>query len=134
MKTLGFNFTKISAEKINSLNKDTKITSGINISSIEESNFDLLKTKDSVLIVKWKFEISYNINVAKILFEGNLNVALDSKKSKEVLSKWKDKKLDEEFNLVILNIILKKCNIKALQFEEEFNLPTHFKLPSLKTK
>ena len=134
MKILGFNFTKINVEKKNNLSKDVKITSGINISSIEEAKSDILNTKDIILSVNWRFEVSYNPNLALISFEGNLLIALEPKKAKDILSKWKNTKLDDEFNIAVLNMILKKSNIKAIQFEEELGLPIHFKLPSLKSK
>jgi hypothetical protein len=65
-------------------------------------------------------------------FYGNLIISIESKESKEVLKQWKDKKLPEEFRLNIFNVILKKVSLKALQFEEELNLPPHIPLPSFK--
>jgi len=59
-------------------------------------------------------------------------MGLDPGKSKEVLKKWKDKEIPEDFRLVLFNIILKKSSLRALQLEEEMNLPTHFPLPSIK--
>jgi hypothetical protein len=46
-----------------------------------------------------------------------------------VLKKWKNKKIEDEVRVPLFNLILTKCNLKALQFEEEFGLPTHIPFP-----
>ena len=53
---------------------------------------------------------------------------------KEVLEDWKKKKLSDSFQEILFNIILRKANIKALELEEELNLPFHINLPSIKKK
>ena len=63
---------------------------------------------------------------------GNILISVDPKKGEEILKDWKNKKLNDGMRLVIFNSILSKANIKAIQLEEEFGLPIHFKLPSLK--
>jgi len=134
MKIAGFNFTKILAEKNNSNFEGLKIDSGINLESIEKINSKEIKSSDSFLIIKWSCEINYAPNIANISFSGNLVLSLEEKKAKEIISSWENKKLDQEFNMNVLNLILKKVNIKAVQLEDELNLPLHFKLPSLKSK
>ena len=44
----------------------------------------------------------------------------------------KDKKMPENFRMTLFNLILRKSSLKALQLEEEMNLPTHIQLPTLK--
>ena len=41
-------------------------------------------------------------------------------------------KIPEEYKLTIFNIIMKKSNLKAIQLEDEMNLPLHISLPSIK--
>lgn len=131
MKLAGFNFSKISVEKKKSDFKDLKIKSGIHIDEIKEI-ISPVKTNDTFLSVKWKFEVIYDKDIAELKFKGNVLVSIDQDKAKEVLTQWKEKKVDKDFNLAIINVILKKCNIKAVQYEDDFGLPLHFKLPSLK--
>jgi len=90
--------------------------------------------KEEVLAVKFNFGLDYEPEMAKIDLEGNLILSLDSKRAKDVLKQWKDKKMPEEFRLPLFNLILRKCSLKALQLEEEMNLPIHFQLPSLKVQ
>ena len=50
-----------------------------------------------------------------------------------ILKEWdKTKTLKKEIQLYIYNFVFTKCNIKALHFEEEFNLPPHINLPQIK--
>ncbi len=131
MNLAGFNFTKINAEKMGSFVKDTKINTSINIESIEEAkNFP--KMKDSFLLIKWKYSLQYSPNVSKFDFEGNMVISIEEKKCKEILKEWKNKKLNVEFNTMLINLIIKKANIKAINLEDEFGLPIHFKMPSVK--
>ena len=132
MKLIGFNFSKISIEKIEKISKDLKIDTSINIDSIENMKNELLKSKDLFLNIKFNYKINYKPNIAKIELVGNIALAIDSKLGKEILNDWKDKKIKDETRMIFFNAILKKSNIKALQLEEEMNLPTHFQLPSLK--
>ena len=132
MKIINFNYTKLLIEKISSEYKDLKIGSSVNIESIEEPDYTKIKTKDSFLIVKWNYNIDYTPGIANISFSGNMILSMEPKEVKEIIKKWKDKKMESEFNMFLVNIIMKKANIKALQFEDEFNLPTHFKLPSVR--
>jgi hypothetical protein len=132
MKIISFNYTKISVEKNSSNYKDLKIGTSVNIVSIEEPKNVSSSIKDSFVVVNWNYGITYNPGIANINFSGSMVLSMEPKEAKEVLKNWKDKKMDSDFNILLVNAIMKKTNIKALQFEEEFNLPTHFKLPSVK--
>ena len=135
MKLLGFNFNKISIEKFplkTEKAEGLKINTGISIKEITSVNADMFKTKDEFLGVKFSYDIHYDPDFAKIEFLGDLILSLDSKDAKEVLKEWKDKKFPEEFKIFVFNIILKKTNLKALELEEEMNLPLHWPLPSIK--
>ena len=132
MKLIGFNFTKISVEKLKNISKDLKIDTSINIDSIEELKNELLKSKDVFLNIKFNYKINYKPDIAIIELAGNIALAIDSKLGKEILKDWKDKKIKDETRITLFNAILRKSNIRALQLEEEMNLPTHFQLPSLK--
>jgi len=131
MKLAGFNFTKINAEKIKDNFKDLKIETKINIEDLKEIKSNLIKSKESFLTIKFQYGIDYKPEIANIEFKGNILLAVDQKKAKDILRDWKDKKISEEFRMVIFNLILKKSNIKSLQLEEEINLPAHFRLPMI---
>lgn len=131
MKLAGFNFTKIAVEKTTNSLKDLKIETKINLIDIQEIKQEFAKTKDTFLGIDFSYIIEYSPSIALLEFKGHCVLALDQKQAKDVLRDWKDKKMDDIFRIAIFNLILMKANIKALQFEEELNLPLHFRLPSL---
>lgn len=133
MRLIGFNFNKINAEKISEINKNLKIDNGVNVSEIREVKSDILKSKEEILGITFEHTITYNPNIAKLSFTGSILLEIESSLAKEVIKKWKDKEIPEKFKLSLFNIILKKSSLKALQIEEELNLPPHFPLPSLKS-
>ena len=75
--------------------------------------------------------LNYEPNIAIIEFEGNILIETDVESMKDIIRKWGTKKISEDFKIVLFNIILRKCNIKSLQLEDEMNLPLHINLPSV---
>jgi hypothetical protein len=132
MRLLGFNFTKISAERFSSNLENLKISTKIDINNISEAKQDILKIKDEMLSVSFIYEIDYVEKIAKINLEGNLVLSLDSKTYKEVLKQWKDKQIPEDFRIILFNLIIKKSSLNALSVEEDLNLPFHIPLPQIK--
>ena len=48
---------------------------------------------------------------------------------------WKDgsdKKIPEGIRIGLFNFIMSKCNVKALQLEDELGLPFHVPMPRLR--
>lgn len=132
MKIIGFNFTRINIEKFLDNYKGLKINTHIDIVNVEQTKSEIIQTKDVILAVKFNYNIDYEPKIAKISFSGNLLFLVDPKTAKAFLKQWKNKKFMDEYKITIFNVILKKTNLRALQLEDEFNLPLHVSLPSLK--
>lgn len=132
MKLIGLNFKKISVEKLSDKAENVKVETKIDLSEISTVKADLFKTKDDFLGVKFSYAINYSPNYAKIEFKGDLLVSLDQRQSREVLRQWKDKKVEENFKIFVFNAILRKANLKAMQLEDEINLPLHIPLPMIR--
>ena len=132
MKLIGFNFNKINIEKFNDKIENLKINTKINVSEIKNIKSDFFKAKEDLIEVKFVYNINYDPDFAKIELAGNILLAIEPKMAKDILKLWKDKKMSEDFRITLFNIILRKSNLKALQLEEELNLPTHISLPFLK--
>ncbi|MBU1129676.1 MAG: hypothetical protein KJ949_03540 [Nanoarchaeota archaeon] len=132
MKIMGFNFTKINVEKFLDRVDDLKLTTNINIEDLKEIKTASFKIKEDIIVVKFTYAINYEPKFAKIEMAGNIILGVEQKLTKEVIKQWKDKKTPEEFRTVLFNAILRKTNLKALQLEEEMNLPLHMPMPSLK--
>ena len=131
MKLLGFNFTKISVEKISEKTENLKINSNIDISEIKEVRQSMLKSKETIVSVNFSYELKYNPDYANISLAGNFLISLEPKTAKKVLKEWENKKMPEEFKVPLFNLILKKANIKALELEDELNLPLHMPMPKV---
>ena len=134
MKILGFNFTKISVEKHKDSFKELKIENKVDVTNISEVKQDILKSEEDLLAVKFKYDILYNPDVAKVEIAGTILVSVDSKLAKDTLKKWKDKETPEEFKIPLFNLIFRKAGLKALQLEEEMNLPLHMQMPAIRKK
>ena len=132
MKILGINFTKLNAEKSSIDPKGVKIGTHIDLSEIREVKSDFFSSKERILGIKFSYEINYEPNFAKIKLAGNILVSIDEIKFNKVLEGWKEKNLPDDFRLSIFNLILKKSSLKALQLEEELNIPLHIAMPFLK--
>ena len=135
MRVIGFNFTKISIERL----KDTlepseqlKISTQIDVPELKDVKSDILKTKEEILAAKFVYGVNYDPGFAKVELEGKILMALDPKTAKEVLKQWKKKKMPDDFRILLFNVILKKSSLKALDLEEELNLPLHMPMPSFK--
>ncbi len=132
MKLMGFNFSKINVEKFSDNLNELKINTNIDISDINEVKPGSFKTKEILLGIKFNYTINYEPNFAKIEFSGNVLVSLDPKIAKNILKEWEDKKIPDDFKTHLFNLIMRKSSIKALEFEEDMNLPYHIPLPVLK--
>jgi len=131
MRLVGFNFTKISVEKFNDSVQDLKFNTKIDISSIEPLKSDLIKVKDEPLKIDFVYSVLYEPELAKIELAGTMVLSVESRIARDILKGWKDKEMSDEFRIFMFNIILRKANIKALELEDELNLPPHIPLPSL---
>ena len=132
MKIVGFNFKKISIEKTLDKFKDLKINTNIDIVMVKQIKPEIFQPKEELVEVEFDYHIDYNPNIAKISLSGTVLVMADTKIIKNFIKQWKKKKLPEEHKILIFNVILKKSNLKAMQLEDEMNLPLHIPLPSVK--
>lgn len=132
MKIIGFNFTKISAEKKKDNFKDLKANNSINILNISEIKQEVIKTDEDILAVKFSFGLDYSPDIANIEFQGNILLSLEQKMAKEVLKKWKSEEVPDDFKIPLFNIIFRKSSLKALEIEDELNLPLHIQMPALR--
>ena len=135
MSVLGFNLTKINAERIKETlgpSEELKIGTQIDVPELKEIKSDILKTKEDIMAVKFTYNVNYDPSFAKVELEGKILLALEPKIAKDILKQWKKKKMPGDFRLLLFNTILKKSSLKALYLEEELHLPLHMPMPSFK--
>lgn len=129
MRIIGFNFKKIEAERKKNIQGKLEIKSNLQIENIEKETIDIA---GEVLKFHYNYSIKYEPEFAEISFKGNVLALPDNPEDiKKILKEWKKKKLSDEIRLFVFNFIISKCNLKALQLEDEFALPPHIPLPHL---
>lgn len=129
MQIIGFSFEKISGERKAPAKGKLEVKSNIDLKDVTETKLSALG-KDGVNF-SFKFSINYEPKVAEIVMEGHIIAIFEKNKNKEIVKKWKAKKLADDVRIPIYNYILSKCNLKALQIEEEFALPPHIPMPKI---
>ncbi len=129
MKIIGFNLSKISAEKKEKSPEKLQINQNIDIQDIGKEK--ILISQNDILIVKFKFSIDYSENFAKVEFSGAVLIMPEKAELKEILNSWKDKKIQDNVRTPLFNFIMSKCNIKALNLEDELGLPFHMPMPRI---
>jgi hypothetical protein len=132
MKIIGFTLNKISIERKEHVEGKLEIKQNIDIAGIEKEKVPI--SKYDVFRIKFKFNINYNQDLANLEFNGNVMILPDKNEVKEFVLASKEKQIPEEFRIPIFNFIMAKCNIKALNLEDEINLPLHIPLPKLNSK
>jgi len=132
MRIIGFNFTKVSAEKMKDNLENLKLNTEIDISDIIEVNAAMLKTKETILQINFFYKVKYEPEIAEIDLRGNILLSVEAKQAKEFLKDWKKRKMSEMFRTIIFNLILRKSAPKSMQLEDEMNLPLHLPLPTLR--
>ena len=114
---------------LNGKKGEISINSNVDIEDIGEINEDILKSQEKPIKINFIYLVKYEPELAKIDLKGTIILSLDEQQAKDVLKDWKKKKISDEFRNIIFNIILRKATIKALELEDEMNLPSHMPMP-----
>ena len=132
MRIVGFNITKVSAERKSPVKGKLEIKSNINIKDITTEEIPI--AKNPALKFDFEFVIEFNPKIANIEIAGSVLVLDEENQSKEIIKLWKKKKFDHPLKIGLFNFIMEKCNLKALQLEDELSLPMHINMPKLVPK
>lgn len=123
IKLINSKFTKING------NRNPDFTGEIAI----KTNFkiiDIKIIKTNYIEIKYNFEINYG-KLGQIQIEGFIIVSTDQKTIENFKKSWENKNIQSSEYISIINIIIQKTSIKAIQIEEELLLPIHIKLPKI---
>ena len=138
MRIIGFNFTKVSAERSIGKTMGKDRSTNIEFENIEEEEESNLGKDDSkILKASFKFSINYeekdkkDTSSAEVTLTGIIILMATKEEAKDIQKAWEKKELPASFRIPIFNFILRKCSIRALQLEDELNLPLHLPMPRL---
>jgi hypothetical protein len=132
MNIVGFNFTKISAERKRAMAGTVNINNNISLTDITEAKIGIGQGERSAVRVSFSFKSEYTPEMALIALQGELLLLIESKRAAEILKNWKDKhQLPKDVAQVVMNHVLERCNIQALLFAKDLNLPSPVPLPKV---
>jgi len=134
MGIIGITFNTISAR----VNDDRPENVNINVNSsprlidMKEKNLDVSGI-GKVLEIKFSFSTDYDPDIGSIKFNGS--VLYNSEDNAKMLKKWdKDKTLDDDKAIEVLNSIFRRCLAKALDISQELRLPPPMQFPKVTIK
>ena len=130
MRIIGFNLTKISIERKEKVEGQLKIDQNIDILDVTKEKIQIAKDEEALKIT-FKFTINYSDETAKLEFLGSVLTLPDKEELKTIMDSWKDKKLPDQARMGLFNFIMNKCNIKALNLEDDMALPYHIPMPRI---
>jgi hypothetical protein len=130
MPVIGISIKNINAKRYAKPERRIRVNNNTKLKEVKEQNLSALKKKG--LSVGFEFKTTYvssmNKPLAEIIINGNV-LFLD-KRHRKILSNWKkNKKLPEDVNLQLVNAVLRKCLLRALDLSEELQLPPPIALP-----
>ena len=129
MRIIGFNLTKILAERQEEDGQGIRVDQNIDIKDIKEEKIPI--TNNKALKIKFTLTVTYSKDFGKIEFEGSIMTLPDEGEFKSIMDSWKDKKIPENMKFGIFNFIMNKCNVKALHLVDEMGMPLHIPMPRL---
>ena len=133
MSVIGFNITKIDAERKNVPKAKVNVESNVNIKQVEVSKVSLGNDNEKVLDFNFEFKTNYSPDIGHIMVSGNLLFLTKSETAKKIAEEWKKtKKLEKEIMKPVFNTVLARGNIQALIISKDLNLPAPIQLPRMK--
>lgn len=132
MKIIGFSINKVIAEKNDDAKGKIELVSGLSLKDIKKQEVTI--SNKETLKFDFSFSINYKPTLGKIELEGSVITVDENNEAKEIIENWKKKKFENQLKLPLFNFIMNKCNIRAIQLEDELGLPPHFQLPKLTTE
>jgi hypothetical protein len=131
MSIVGFNFTRIVAERKGSLVGTVNINNTITLKDIAEAKLGL-GTDRGAIKISFVFKSDYNPNFASIQLEGDVLMLIESQRQASVIDRWKTSRaLAKDLAEPVMNHILERANIQALLLSKDLNLPSPVRLPKV---
>lgn len=143
MQVIGFNFTKLHAEK--SPNVQTRGRNyNIEYIDVKKEEIDILKDLEAINL-SFKYTLTYgepeksdNTKIkekqGEIFFEGIVKISTTKEEAKEFQKSWKKKQIPESAVININNFILRRCSIKSVLLHDEIGLSDpHLRIPQLQS-
>lgn len=130
MSIIGFNFTKMSAEKMEATKAKISIKNSINITKVEDTSISLGDKGQKGMKITFSYILDYQPNFGKIELGCNFIMMEEAQVVDKAIEAWMNKKpLTKEIMEKLTNYAMSKCAIQSLILAKEVNLPSAIKLP-----
>lgn len=135
MPVVGLSFNKIVIEKLNPVKGKVQVNNNVALKDVEKTDLSIGATKQGALKFIFEFTANYEPKIANMTMNGYLTFFEKPEKVKEIVDGWKkDKKIPKDIMSAVLNTVLSRCNVEALIFAREVNLPPPIPLPKVTVK
>lgn len=135
MGVVGLQFNKIVVEKFSPVKGKITVNNNVSLTDVEKTDFAIGASKQAAAKFHFEFKANYEPKIALLTFNGFLTFFDKPEAIKEIVDGWKkDKKVPKEIMSNVLNTILSRCNVEAMLFSREVNLPPPIPLPKVQVK
>jgi len=133
MAIVGFNFTKINAERKPVTEQNVNIESNAGVSNITELNS--IDPKKTLIKFDFNYLCKFEPGLGKIEIAGEVVEIYDKDFATKVLDYWKvEKKIYGEVLQDVFNNILARSNMEAIFISRELGLPSPIQMPRVDLK
>lgn len=133
MAIIGFNFTKIAAQKLSNKTGKVQVNNNIAIKNIEQSKFSGDEKRSAVRVV-FRYDGVYEPKIAHMQFEGDVLLMMEKKEAEELVKGWEEKKAPVQSLSGAMNHVLERCTIEGVILARDMNLPSPVPLPKVNAK
>jgi hypothetical protein len=135
MAIVGFNFTKMVAEKTGNPTGKVSIGNNISIENVKQVDINLGAKGSNGLLLNFNYSCNYGPSLGKINLQGELVTVESAEKVKECIESWKkNKTIDKAIMQQAMAFVLNKCTIQAIIISRDLALPAPVPLPKLDQK
>ncbi len=137
MGVIGFNYTKIEAEKNPKVpaKGGIEVKHNVSIKEVEKTSLNVAGGKSDVLRIVFNFDVLYGNSLGKVSLEGDV-IYTDTKEIvEETFKNWEDKKdLTDMVKESVHRFVYNKCIVKAIEISDNVSLPSPVPLPKIASK
>ncbi len=135
MPVVGLAFSKIVIEKFGPVKGKVQVNNNVALKDVEKFELSIGPTKQTAIKFHFEFTANYEPKLGVMSMNGFLTFFDKPEKVKELVDGWKkDKKIPKDIMSTVLNTVLSRCNVEALIFAREVNLPPPIPLPKIAVK
>lgn len=130
MSIVGFNFSKIHAEKNEGVRGKINIRNNITVKDVSSQELAFGGNDSKGLRIGFEYVSDYEPKLGRITIESNVISMLPAKNVEGIVSGWKKtKELPDELMRSMFGFVMRKSSVKAINLAEDLGLPSPVPMP-----